>query len=70
MSLLPFVQWLAHTPGSTALHESIFMYPLVESAHVLTLCVFLGMAVMFDLRLLGVTLPTVSSIVHGPEYAM
>jgi hypothetical protein len=32
------------------------MYPLVESAHVLTLCLFLGMAIMFDLRLLGVTL--------------
>src|SRR5471032_1463993 len=29
------------------------MYPLVESAHVLTLCLFLGMAVMLDLRLLG-----------------
>ena len=39
-----------------ALHESVYMYPLVESAHVLTLCLFLGLAVMFDLRLLGVTL--------------
>jgi ABC-type transport system involved in cytochrome c biogenesis permease subunit len=32
------------------------MYPLVESLHVLTLCLFLGMAIMFDLRLLGFTL--------------
>src|SRR6185369_13013303 len=53
MSLLPFCQWLADTSGSIALHESLFMYPLVESAHVLTLCLFLGMAIMFDLRLLG-----------------
>ena len=59
MSLLPFCQWLADTSGSIALHESLFMYPLVESAHVLTLCVFLGMAIMFDLRLLGVTLTRV-----------
>jgi len=59
MSLLPFVQWLANTPGSTALHESVYAYPLVESAHVLTLCIFLGLAVMFDLRLLGITLTTV-----------
>src|SRR5476651_1795855 len=59
MSLLPFCQWLADTPGSIALHESLFMYPLVESAHVLTLCLFLGMAIMFDLRLLGVTLTRV-----------
>ena len=35
------------------------MYPLVESTHVLTLCLFLGMAIMFDLRLLGVTLVSV-----------
>ena len=59
MSLLPFCRWLAETPGSVALHESLYMYPLVESAHVLTLCLFLGMAIMFDLRLLGVTLTAV-----------
>jgi hypothetical protein len=59
MSLLPFCQWLADTPGSIALHESLFMYPLVESAHVLTLCLFLGMAIMFDLRLLGAALTRV-----------
>jgi predicted DNA repair protein MutK len=59
MSLLPFCQWLAETPGSVALRESLYMYPLVESAHVLTLCVFLGTAVMFDLRLLGITLTKV-----------
>jgi hypothetical protein len=51
-----FAQWLADTPGSIALHESLYMYPLVESAHVLTLCVFVGTAVMVDLRLLGLTL--------------
>src|SRR5206468_4202058 len=33
--------------------------PLVESLHVLTLCLFLGLAVMLDLRLLGVTLTRV-----------
>ncbi len=56
MSLLPFCQWLAGTPGSITLHESVFMYPLIESTHVLTLCVFIGMAAAIDLRLLGVTL--------------
>ena len=59
MSLLPFCQWLADTSGSIALHESLLMYPLLESAHVLTLCLFLGMAIMFDLRLLGLTLTRV-----------
>jgi len=56
MSLLPFCQWLADTPGSIALHESLFMYPFVESVHVLTLCLFVGMSTMLDLRLLGITL--------------
>ena len=32
------------------------MYPVVESVHVLTLCVFVGMSVMLDLRLLGIAL--------------
>jgi len=59
MSLLPIAQWLASTPGSIALHESQFMYPLIESAHVLTLCVFVGISVMLDLRLLGLTLTRV-----------
>jgi len=52
-----FFQWLADTQGSVALHESIWVYPLVESAHVLTLCVFLGLTVMVDLRLLGLMMP-------------
>ncbi len=53
MSLLGFCQWLESTSASIALHESIWGYPIVESVHVLTLCVFLGLTLMFDLRLLG-----------------
>jgi hypothetical protein len=56
MSLLGFCQWLESTPASIALHESIWGYPIIESVHVLTLCLFLGFTIMFDLRLLGATL--------------
>jgi hypothetical protein len=56
MFLLGFCEWLASTPGSIALHESRWGYSIVESVHVLSLCLFLGMAVMLDLRLLGVTM--------------
>lgn len=56
VSLLPFCEWLASTKGSIALHESLYIYPLVESVHVLTLCVFVGTSLMLDLRLLGVAL--------------
>jgi hypothetical protein len=54
--VLGFCQWLESTSGSIALHESIWGYPIVESVHVLTLCLFLGLAVMLDLRLLGATM--------------
>lgn len=56
MSLLRFCEWLASTPGSIALHESRYMFLIVLTAHVLTLAVFVGTAVMMDLRILGVIL--------------
>jgi hypothetical protein len=54
MTLLPFCQWLAETKWSIALHESLWGYPLVEATHVWTLALFVGFAVLLDLRLLGV----------------
>jgi hypothetical protein len=60
VSLLSFCEWLAATPWSIALHESLYMYPLLESVHVLTLTLFVGLTVMLDLRLLGITMKTVS----------
>jgi hypothetical protein len=56
VSLLPFLEWLAGTRWSIALHESLYMYPLVESTHVLSLTLFVGLTAMMDLRLLGLTL--------------
>jgi hypothetical protein len=55
MSLLGFCEWLANTSWSTGIHESRYGYSIIESVHVLTLCLFLGLAVMLDLRLLGVS---------------
>jgi hypothetical protein len=56
MSLLAYCEWLAATEGSIALHESMYMYPLVESSHVLALMLFVGFATILDLRLLGLIL--------------
>jgi uncharacterized membrane protein len=53
VSILSFLEWLASTEWSIALHESLYMYPLIESTHVITLGLFVGTAVMLDLRLLG-----------------
>jgi len=56
MSLLGFFEWLAQTPASVAMAGSIWAFPIVESIHVLTLCLFLGMATILDLRLLGLVM--------------
>lgn len=60
MTLQRYCEWLASTRGSIALHESLYAYPVVESVHVLTICLFVGMTVFLDLRLLGWTLRHVS----------
>ena len=57
--LLHVVEWLAGTSWSIALHESLYLYPLIESTHVLTLTVFVGLTVMLDLRLLGLAMKQV-----------
>ena len=51
-----FLQWLHDTQFSTVMRESIWAEPIVETIHVLTLTLFLGFAVLLDLRLLGVCL--------------
>jgi len=56
MSLLAFCRWLSETRWSVALHESLWVYPLVESTHVWSLALFVGFAVLLDLRLLGLSL--------------
>jgi hypothetical protein len=56
MNLLPFFEWLEGTAGSVAIRESTLLYPFIETSHVLTLCLFLGMIAMLDLRLIGVGL--------------
>ncbi len=59
MTILAALEWLAGTRFSIALHESQYMWPFLESAHVLCLALFAGTAIMLDLRLLGVTMTQV-----------
>jgi hypothetical protein len=54
MSLASFLEWLSNTQLSMVMRESTWGEPIVESIHVLTLTLFLGFAVMLDMRLLGV----------------
>lgn len=54
-----FAVWLDSHQWSTALHESYYMYNWVETTHVLTLMLSLGMLFLIDLRMLGYALPDV-----------
>ena len=54
MSIRAAVEWLANTEWSIALHESQYAYAIIESIHVWALCLFVGFAVLLDLRLIGV----------------
>ena len=56
MSLYPLIHWLSETSWSVRLHESHYAYPLIESVHVWGMSVFFGLALLFDLRLLGWTM--------------
>ncbi len=49
-----FLEWLGSTPWSIALLESFYVWPLLESTHVLGIAMFVGTAAMMDLRLVGV----------------
>jgi len=57
--LLRLAQWLAAQQWSIDLHESYYMYAWIETTHVLTLAVFLGMLFVIDLRMLGLCLTKV-----------
>jgi hypothetical protein len=46
-------------PVSIAIRESLWVYPVIETAHVLGMCLFLGLVAMMDLRLVGATMRTV-----------
>ena len=51
--MLDFVVWLSDTEWSIALHESLYLYPWIESTHVLSICLFFGTLLFVDLRLTG-----------------
>lgn len=57
--LFNFAQWLDSFELSTRLHESYYMYNWVESIHVISLTISIGMLFIIDMRMLGFTLTNV-----------
>ena len=52
-SIVPTFVWLEGLAWTTALRESPYGYPLIETSHVACIVVFAGLVIMMDLRLVG-----------------
>ena len=55
MSILDACTWIEATPMAMAIAESEWLFPTIETLHVLALTLVIGSIAMLDLRLLGVS---------------
>jgi hypothetical protein len=53
VSLYEICQWLQDSYYATAIRESIWVFPILETSHVLALGLSVGTVLWFDLRLIG-----------------
>jgi hypothetical protein len=67
MSLYEICEWIQNTESSTAIRDSIYLFPVIEGTHVLGLSISVGMVVWFDLRLAGIMMThrSVSDVFNG-----
>jgi len=56
MSLLPFFEWCEATALGSAIRSSKWLFPVIESVHLLGLALLGGSLLLLDLRLLGLGL--------------
>jgi len=55
MMLLDIARWMdANLPGGPYLRESTYGFSILLTLHVVFMCIFLGLLVMMDLRLVGI----------------
>jgi hypothetical protein len=52
-SIVPTFAWLEGLAWTTALRESPYGYPLIETSHLAFIVLFAGLVIMMDLRLVG-----------------
>jgi Family of unknown function (DUF6644) len=53
MSIHGIFEYIDATRSSTALRESLYVFPIVEGLHVVSLALSVGLVMWFDLRLAG-----------------
>jgi hypothetical protein len=54
MDIAAFLKWLAASGLATRIRDSLFLFPLIESTHVIGLALVFGTITIIDLRLLGI----------------
>ena len=54
MLLRHLFEWIDTFPSSIAIREGSVAFPLLLTIHVVSMCLFAGLIIMMDLRLLGV----------------
>jgi hypothetical protein len=52
--LKSWFQWVDAFPSSIAFRESLYGYPILLTTHVISMCLFAGLVIMMDLRLIGI----------------
>jgi hypothetical protein len=52
-SIVPALEWLQGVAWTTAIRESTWGYPIIETAHVASIVAFAGLVITMDLRLVG-----------------
>ncbi len=51
--MLEFCQWLDHSSVGTAIRQSLWLFPAIETLHLLGMAVLVGSIGVLDLRLIG-----------------
>jgi uncharacterized protein DUF6644 len=51
--MFEFCQWLETQGWSVAIHQSLWLFPLIETAHLFGIILLVGATSAFDLRLIG-----------------
>lgn len=57
MSLLPFFQWCEASSVGTVIRDSQWLFPVIESVHLLGLALMGGVVLLVDMRLMGLSVP-------------
>ena len=55
-SLLAFCKWLERSPLGTEVRESLWLFPTIETVHLLGIVLLVGTIAVLDLRMLGLAM--------------